>query len=159
VSSGSPSLQIEASGTTNALVNQTITVNSGSDSTALATNSSSSVSAVVLTDNNAAPASGQIEIRVVNASPTLGTADIYILAPGTSISSVIPTVSGLAFGSATAYQPLTAGSYEVFFAPAGQKFVSIDSGSQSFTTGQIRTIVGLDGQNGGFTSAVIADLN
>jgi hypothetical protein len=47
----------------------------------------------------------------------------------------------------------------VFFAPAGQKFVSIDSGSQSFTSGQIRTIVGLDGQNGGFTSAVIADLN
>jgi Domain of unknown function (DUF4397) len=159
VSSGSPNLQIEASGTTNALVNQTITVNSGSDNTVLATNSSSSVSAVVLTDNNAAPASGQIEIRVVNASATLGTADIYILAPGTSISGVNPTVSSLAFGSATGYQPLTAGSYEVFFAPAGQKFVSIDSGSQSFTTGQIRTIVGLDGQNGGFTSAVIADLN
>jgi Domain of unknown function (DUF4397) len=159
VSSGSPNLQIEPSGTSNALVNQTITLSSGSDNTILATNSSSSVSAVVLTDNNAAPASGQIEIRVINASSTLGTADIYIVAPGTSISSVTPTVSSLSFGAATAYQPLTAGSYEVFFAPAGQKFVSIDSGSQSFTSGQIRTIVGLDGQNGGFTSAVIADLN
>lgn len=159
VSSGSPNLQIEASGTTNPLVNQTITVNSGSDNTVLATNSSSSVNAVILTDNNAAPASGQIEIRVVNASSTLGTADVYIVAPGTSIGGVNPTVSGLAFGTATAYQTLTAGSYEVFFAPAGQKFVSIDSGSQSFTSGQIRTIVGLDGQNGGFTSAVIADLN
>ena len=107
----------------------------------------------------ATPASGQIEIRVANASGSLGTADVYVVAPGTSIASVSPTVSGVGFGSATAYQALTAGSYEVFFAPSGQKTVSIDSGSLALTAGQIRTVVGLDGQTGGFTSAVIADLN
>ena len=159
VSSGSSNLQIEASGTSTALVNQTINLNSNTDYTILAGNSSSSLTANVLTDNNAAPASGQSEIRVINASATLGAADVYIVTPGTSISSVTPNVSGLAFGSATGYQPLTAGSYEVFFAQAGQKFVSIDSGALSFTAGQIRTIAGLDGQSGGFTTAVIADLN
>jgi Domain of unknown function (DUF4397) len=159
VNSGSPNLQIEATGTTTALVNQTITVASKTDYTVLAMNSSSGTLATVLTDNNAVPASGQIEIRVINASPSLGTADVYVVAPGTSIASVTPTAAGVAVGSATGYQSLAAGSYEVFFAPTGQKTVSIDSGSLTFTAGQIRTVVGLDGQTGGFTSAVLSDLN
>lgn len=159
VSSGSPNLQIEATGTTTALVNQSITLASKTDYTVLAMNSSSGVTAIVLTDNNATPASGQIEIRVINASPSLGASDVYVVAPGTSIASVTPTVAGVAVGSATAYQSVAAGSYEVFFAPAGQKFVSIDSGPLTFTAGQIRTVVGLDGQTGGFSSAVLADLN
>ena len=159
VSSGGPNLQIEPSGTTTALVNQTITLNANTDSTVLATNSSSSVVASVLTDNNTTPASGQVEIRVINASEGLGPADVYVVTPGTSITSVTPTVAGLAVGTATAYQNLAAASYEVFFAPAGQKFISIDSGAISLTAGQIRTVVGLDGQTGGFTSAIIPDLN
>ena len=35
----------------------------------------------------------------------------------------------------------------------------IDSNPLSFSAGQIRSIVGLDGQNGGFTTAVLSDLN
>lgn len=159
VSPGSPNLQIEPTGTTNALVNQSISLASKTDYTVMASSSSSSVVATIFTDNNATPASGDIEIRVINASPTLGTADIYIVTPGTSIGSVSPTVAGVGFGAATAYQTLTAGSYEVFFAPAGLKTFTIDSGPLSFTADQIRTIVGLDGQTGGFTSSVIADLN
>ena len=159
VSSGGPNLQIDPTGTTTALVNQTITVNAGAQYTVLATNSSSSVVASVLTDNNTTPASGQVEIRVINASAGLGPADVYVETPGTSISSVSPTVAGLAVGAATSYQALAAASYEVFFAPAGQKFVSIDSGSLTLSAGQIRTVVGLDGQSGGFTSAIISDLN
>jgi len=98
-------------------------------------------------------------MRVINAAPSLGTADVYIVAPGTPITSVSPTVAGLPFGSASAYQTLAAGSYEVFFTAAGQKFAAIDSGSLSFNAGQVRTIVGMNGQSGGFTAAVIADVN
>jgi hypothetical protein len=155
VSSGSPNLQIENTGTTNILVNQTISLASKSDNTILVTGSG----AVVLSDDNSAPSTGNIKIRVINASPTLGTADVYIVPSGTGITPGSPTFAGLAYQAASGYQSLTAGSYEVIFTQQGQAFAVIDSNPLSFTAGQIRSIVGLDGQNGGFTTAVLSDLN
>lgn len=155
VSSGSPTLQIEDTGTNNVLVNQSISLSSGSDSTVLATGSG----VVVLTDNNSAPSSGNIKIRVINASPTLGTADVYIIASGTVITPGSPTFPSLAYQAASGYDSLAAGSYEVIFTQPGQPVAVINSNPLSFSAGQIRSIVGLDGQNGGFTTAVLSDLN
>jgi hypothetical protein len=155
VSSGSPNLQIENTGTTNVLVNQSISISSKSDNTILATGSGT----VVLTDNNTSPSSGNIKIRVINASATLGAADVYIVPSGTGITPGSPTFASLAYQSASGYQSLAAGSYEVIFTQPGQAFAVIDSNPLSFSAGQIRSIVGLDGQNGGFTTAVLSDLN
>lgn len=154
-SSGSNTLQIEDSGTNNVLVNQPINLSSGSDSTVLATGSGT----VVLTDNNTAPSSGNIEIRVINASQTLGTADVYIVPSGTAITPGSPTFASLAYQAASGYKSLAAGSYQVIFTQAGQAFQVINSNPLSFSAGQIRTVVGLDGQGGGFTTAVLSDLN
>ena len=153
VSSGSPNLEIEDTGTTNVLVNQTINLSSKSTSTILDTSSGIAVFA----DNNTAPTSGNIEIRVINASPTLGNADVYIVPSGTGISGS-PTFASLGYGSASGYQSLAAGSYQVIFTFAGNPSPVISSNPQTFSAGQIRSIVGLDGQ-GGFTTAVLADLN
>lgn len=155
VSSGSRHLQVEATGTSNIFTDQNITLSSSSDSSVLATNSGS----VVLTDNNATPSSGNISIRVINASSSLGTADIYVVSAGTNISSVSPTFSGVTFPSATAYTTLAAGSYQVIFTLPGQKVGVITSSSLSFSSGQVRTMVGLNGQTGGFTVGVLSDLN
>jgi hypothetical protein len=154
VNSGSRNLIVEATGTTSPLINQTISIPSG-DSTVLATGSG----AVVFTDNNTAPPSGNIKIRVINASPTLGTADVYIVASGTSIAGLSPTFSNLAHQAASGYQTLAAGSYQVVFTPPGQQFAEITTSAQSFASGQIRSVVALDAQNGGFTTAVLSDLN
>jgi len=51
------------------------------------------------------------------------------------------------------------GKKEVIFTQAGTKVGTIDSNSLSFSAGQIRSVVGLDGQNGGYTTAVLSDLN
>jgi hypothetical protein len=155
VSSGSPNLKIQGTGTNNVLVNQTINISSGSDNTILSTGSGT----VVLSDNNTAPASGNIKIRVINASPTLGTADVYIVPSGTPITPGSPTFASLAYQSASGYQSLAAGSYEIIFTFAGGPSAVIDSNPLSFSAGQIRTVVGLDGLNGGFTTAVLSDLN
>lgn len=153
VSSGSQSLQISASGST--LINQTVTINSGHN-TILATTSG----ATVFTDNKTAPSSGNIQIRAINASSLLGSADVYIVAPGTDLSTVNPTFSSLAYQAASGYQTLSAGSYEVEFTTPGSKQVQIDTGGQSFSSGQIRTVVALDGTNGTtFTFSVLSDLN
>jgi Domain of unknown function (DUF4397) len=162
VSSGSRHLQIEPTGSSTPFIDQTLSLSSGNNYTVVAVNFSSSHQALVLSDQNSAPASGDIAIRVVNASPGLGAAaDIYIVAPGTDLNTVTATISDLAFGGVSTYQTLAAGSYEVLFTtPAnGGKFIEIDSGTLSLTAGQVRTVVGLNVQAGGFTDTILADLN
>lgn len=155
VASGSRHLQIETSGTTNVLFDQTTSLSSGTSNTVLVTNSGASV----LTDNTSTPASGNISIRAINASGILGTADVYIVTAGTDINTVNPTAANVIFSSGTAYQTLAAGSYQVIFTLPGQKNAVISSSPSSFSSGQVRSVVGLDGQNGGFTTAVLSDLN
>lgn len=158
VGSGSHNLQIEPSGITTPIINSTITLSSGNN-TIIAANFTASVTTITLADNKTAPATGDIQLRVVNAAPSLGPGDVYIVAPGTNLTTVSPTIPSLALQSASTYQQIAAGSYEVFFTLPGQKFAYIDSGALTLTAGQNRTLVGLNSQTGGFTTAVLADLN
>jgi len=159
VSSGSPSLKVEQSSTSNSVIDETISLTSKSTYTILIANYSTSVSVVTLTDNNSSPSSGQFNLRLVQASPSLGAADVYVVSPGTSLSSTSASVTDLSFESASTYLPLSAGTYEIYFTPTGQKTASIDSGAISFSSGEVRTVVGLNGSNGGFTTTVLDDLN
>src|SRR5215831_4753543 len=109
VSSGSRHLQIEPTGST-PFVDQTISVASGSSNTILAMASG----ATVLTDDNSAPASGDVKIRVINASSNLGPTDVYITTAGTGLSAT-PTSSSLAVSGASTYDSVAAGSYQVYF--------------------------------------------
>jgi hypothetical protein len=155
VSSGSRHLQVEASGTSNAISDQTISLSSASDNSVLFTNSG----AMILSDNNSAPSSGNVSLRVINAASSLGTADVYVVATGTNLATVSPTFSSLTFPSASAYTTVAAGSYQIIFTLPGQKFGRITSSSLVFSSGQVRTIIGLNGQTGGFTVGVLSDLN
>ena len=143
VQSGSHQVAIEPSGSSTALLQQSITfcVWFGHDRHFLQLFSKQRD--MVLTDDNSAPASGDFKIRIVNASPNLGPADVYIVTPGTDLNTVSPTLSNLAFGSAASYQSLAAGSYEVVLTAVGQKLKVIDTGSISLSSGQVRTLVGL----------------
>jgi hypothetical protein len=158
VSAGSRNLQIEPSGTTTPIINSTITVNSG-NTTLIAANFTASIATITLSDSTTAPTTGDVQLRIVNAAPGLGTGDVYIVAPGTDLTTVSPTIASLAFQSASSYQQIAAGSYEVFFTLPNQKFAYIDSGPLTLAAGQNRTIVGLNSQSGGFTTATLADLN
>ena len=159
VTPGSRHLQVELPGSPTVLIDQTPSFTASTDTTYVAASYSASIAGLSFTDDNSAPASGNLKLRIINLSPGLGTADVYIVAPGTDITTVSPTISSLAFEAASSYQSLPAGSYEVFFTLPGQKFAYIDSGSLSFSAGQIRTLTGLNIASGGFTSAVLADAN
>jgi hypothetical protein len=158
IQSGSHQIGVEPAGASTALLQQTISFGSGTDTTVISVNFSSNIANLVLTDNSTAPSSGDFKIRIVNASPGLGPADVYIVAPATDLNTVSPTLSNLAFGSASGYQSVTAGSYEVVLTPVGQKFAAVDTGSLSFASGQVRTFVGLNGPSG-FTYTNLADVN
>jgi Domain of unknown function (DUF4397) len=164
VSSGSRHVQVEPTGSANdILIDQNVSVGSGSNTTILAVNSvanSGSASSLVLSDQDSTPANSNIAIRAVNASPTLAAgADIYIVSSTTNIAAVNPTAANVAYPYATSYQTVGPGSYVVVFTQPGSKVPVIETTTLTFVAGQVRTVIGLDGQNGGTTTAVLADLN
>jgi hypothetical protein len=151
VASGSRHLQIETTGST-PFVDETVKVSG--NVTVLDTTSG----ATVLTDNNSAPASGDASIRIVNASFNIGTVDVYIVTSGTAIGTT-PTFSSLGVGSASTYDAVAAASYQIFFTQPGTQNVLLSTNTLSFASGQVRTVVALDGQTGGVTTSVLADVN
>lgn len=163
VNSGSRHVQVEPTGSANdILIDQSVSVASGSNTTVLAVSSAATpgaADALVLTDQTSTPATNDIAIRAVNASPTLGPADIYIVTSTTAIATVSPTAANVAFPSATTYQTVAAGTYVVIFTQHGSKTPVISTSPLGLVAGQVRTVLGLDGQNGGFTTGILADLN
>lgn len=155
VNPGSRHLQVEAAGGSTIIADQTVTPTSGSYSTVLVAQSGTTM----LTDNHSTPASGDISIRVINACLTLGSADIYIVAPGTDISAVSPTFSNVAYPTASSYTQIAAGSYDVIFVVPGSKSEVFSTTDLSLSSGQVRTVVGLNGLGGGYTTSVLSDLN
>lgn len=158
IGTGSQHVQIEPAGSNSPILDQNLTFNANTQSTMMLF-SAPGIAVVLFNDNNAAPTSGNFNLRIINAAPAIGSADVYVVAPGTDLTTVSPTVSNLAVKGASSYITLTPGNYEVYFTAPGQKFAFIDSGPQTWNAGQVRTVVGLNGQFGGYTSAVLADLN
>ena len=153
VSSGSRHLQIQPTGVSSPFVDQNISLSSGSYDTILDTSNGASV----FTDNHATPASGDVSIRVINASSTLGASDVYIVTAGNGLGS--PTYSSLGVSSASEYTSIAAGSYQVYFTTPGTTSVLLTTGTLSLSSGQVRTVVAINGQAGGVTTSVLADLN
>ena len=163
VSSGSRHVQVEPTGSANdILIDQNISLASGSNTTIVAVSSTTAASgagALVLNDQTSTPATNDIAIRAVNASPSLPIADVYIVTSTTDITTVSPTAANVAFPSATTYQTVAAGTYVVVFTQHSSKTPVISTSPLSLVAGQVRTVLGLDGQNGGFTTGILADLN
>ena len=165
VHSGNRQFAIEAVGTTTNLVPNNATLNLGKDTetTFILAGFSSGLQDIVLTDNNTTPASNTINLRIVNAAPGLAAVDVYIVPPGTSLSSVQPNITNLAFAQASDYKNLNVGSsanYQVYFTQVGTSFTYLDTGPIGFASGQNRTIVGLNSNSGGsYTFVTLKDLN
>lgn len=158
---GPYTVHVEPAGTTTTLINQGVVLQPGTSYTFIAAEAgfaSPALTSILLTDDNSAPTSGQMKLRVVNASPDIGNLDVYVVSPGKSIQNINPTFTNLAFQSASSYQDLVPGSYELFFTAPNQKKILIDSGVLAFSAGQVRTVVALD-STGGYTSSTLDDVN
>jgi len=161
--SGSPTLEVQGpsiiTGNTITLFNSAVTLDQSTTYTAVADNYPQDFGVTLYVDNNSVPTSGNFNLRIINSAPGLGTVDVYVVVPGTDLNSTSPKVEGLAFQGASAYLPMSAGTYEVYFTLAGQKKAYIDSGPLVFSATQVRTIVALNGATSGYTDAVLSDLN
>ena len=162
VTAGNRKVEVRATGTTTDLINSNVSVGSGKEYTVLASGFAANIAAIVLTDDNSAPTNGNFKLRIVYASPSgPASVDVYLVAPGTDITNVTPTVSSLAYGQASGYQTAAAASTEVIITAAGNKASIVDQ-TYDLTAGQIRTLVVLDNAGGGSVNPIpleLADLN
>jgi hypothetical protein len=159
VSSGSRHLQIEPSGSSTVISDESLNFSSGTNSTVILSGLLPTLTTLNLADNRDAPQSGDFQIRLVNVAPAMGAADVYVVAPGTNLLNVSPNVKNLANETASGYLTLAAGTYEIFFTAPNSVSAFIDTGPITFSDGQVRTVVALDAPVGGFTFSTLPDLN
>lgn len=161
VTSGSRNLKVRAAGGTAVVIDQNATLAQGAFYTVLATGRVASIAPVVLTDDQTTPASGNVRVRLVHASPTAGNVDIYVTAPATDIATAAPTLTNVAFRAVSNYLEVPAGTYRVRITPAGTKTVAIDANNVVLTAGQVRTAVAVDAPGGGapLGAILLADKN
>jgi len=173
---GGRHVEMSTAGTTDDLINTTIPFAAGRHYTLCAigfqplpdgASSNFGIAAALLTDDNSAPPAGNIKIRILHAAPLDGidpngvNLDIYIVPPGTDITTVSPSVPNLPYGQASGYQSVPATSNQVIFTVAGSKSAVITQ-TYPLSAGQIRTLIAVNLQNGtglSPTPIVLADAN
>jgi hypothetical protein len=161
VTSGSRTVGIFQTGTTtNPYFSGSVSIGSG-DTTLISDNVFSSINLASFSDDNTAPASGNVKLRFINAAPSVGSVDIYVVTSGTGIGGLSPQLS-LTYPNASGYIPVTAGNYDIVMTQAGaQNVISGLNVTYTFTAGQVRTIVIIDSAQGGapYNQLVLNDLN
>jgi hypothetical protein len=160
VASGNRKVEVAPTGTATDAINRKASFVQSTFYTLIAGDKLASIAPLLFIDNLAAPASGSIKVRFINASPSAPDVDVYV-GPVGSAPTGTPAAANLTFTTATGYLTLPAGTYEIFITPTGTKQVLIDSGPLTLTAGQIRTAVALDAPGGGspFVAIVLPDLN
>lgn len=155
---GSHHIQFEPNGSSAVYVDQNVSLTNGTQTTMVASGTST-ITGTTFTDESTVSTAGDASVRIINAAPNMGAADVYIVPAGTSIANVSATVSNLAFQAATTYQDLAPGSYEIFLTMPGTKSSFTSTGTITLIANQIRTFVTLDALGGGFTQLTLADAN
>jgi uncharacterized protein DUF4397 len=159
ISSGSRKIEFQAVGTTTDSLNVSPSIQGGMNYTFIAEDFFTQIKGFAYVDNQTVPASGDFQVRVINAAASLGARDIYFVANGTDINTVSPTQGNVPLGAATSYLSETFGLYQIFFAQPGFKTGYSSTGGITFTANTNRTIVGYTNQFGAFATLTLADLN
>jgi Domain of unknown function (DUF4397) len=97
-------------------------------------------------DNNAAPTSGNAEIRIINGSANTPTGgfDVYIVTDPNQLGTA--GIQGLTLGQGSSYQSVVAGNWVVIVTPHGNQTAYINQ-NYTLTSGQIQSLVIVDSGN------------
>jgi hypothetical protein len=145
VAAGNTRVQVTLAGqaASTAPIDVTAPLTAGRDYTAIAIGSGSTgatrLQAVLVDDAGAAPAAGQVKLRVVHGAPAVPAVDIFVTAPGAALPST-PTIAALAFGqqapaATAAALSVPAGNYQIRARVAGQTAIAYDSGTVALAAG------------------------
>lgn len=141
------------------IFDQTISVTASANETLLLSGPASRIQSVLLTDGSTTTATttGTGEVRIVNASATMGPADVYIVSAGTGLAGATPVATKLSFDQATSYESAAIGNYEVFMTSPGTTNLLLDTGALALTQSQFQTVVAVDATGGGSNYIALTD--
>jgi len=161
VPAGTRNFKVNAAGTATTVIDANATLAQGQDYTVIASGLVSDIAPIVLTDDNTAPAAGNVRVRAIHGAPSAPAVDIYVTAPGADLATATPVLTNVEFGQVADYLEAPAGTYQVRITPTGTKTVAIDSGALTLTSGQVRTAIAVDAPGGGapFDLLVLEDVN
>jgi len=160
IASGNGSIQGLETGTSTGVFIADISLNASTQYTLLVTGfaTSGKVAIISAVDNNIAPPNGKEKFRVINASPSGGSVDIYIVPVGSNNPLTPPaTIPDVAYRSASPYEDVTYNSnfeqgfnYTMLVTATGTTSPVLFSqtlSAGSASAGAIRTLVLTDQEN------------
>lgn len=141
-------LTVRDSANTAALATNTLVVANQTVYTVILTQHSVGGGLLILRDTVSAPPPNQVGLRIVNASPSAGTVDVYIT--GTDSTLGTPNSTNVAFENASTYVNVpTGGVVRLRVTAAGTKTVLLDVDASQLSPGQVRTVLIKDTVGGG----------
>jgi hypothetical protein len=165
VPAGMHEVRVNVTGTSTTVLQAAPNFQAGRDYTAIAVGfaggRSPALDLMLLSDDNAAPASGSIRLRVVHAAPSAPAVDVYLTTPFEALGNKSAALTNVPFKAASGYSQVPVSLYQARVTPAGTKTVAIDSHRLATWNGMVRTIVAVDSRGGGgpFDFVILPDLN
>ncbi|HUN92947.1 MAG TPA: DUF4397 domain-containing protein [Burkholderiaceae bacterium] len=171
VATGAVSVVFEPTGTTTAASTTTLTASDDYDYTVLglagassttSTSTSAGLSPIVVSQNNAAPPSGEVNVVLVQADPNQGALDVFISGPSSTLPSS-PTVSALTYNGSgstpnSAQLQFAGGDYEIRATAAGDttRKIVFDSGTVTLAAGTSVMLIVVPTSGSAATFALLA---
>lgn len=164
VPAGMHEVRVNVTGTSTTVLQAAPNFQAGRDYTAIAVGfaggRSPALDLMLLSDDNAVPAAGNIRLRVVHAAPSAPAVDVYLTTPFEALGNKSAALSNVPFKAASGYSQVPVSLYQARVTPAGTKTVAIDSHRLATWNGMVRTIVAVDSKGGGapFDFVILPDL-
>jgi hypothetical protein len=102
---------------------------------------------LILPDTVSALPSGQVGLRVINASPSAGAVDVYVTGADSTLGTA--SVSNVIYEGTSGYINAPVGALRLRVTAAGTKNVLLDVDASSLTDGQARSVLLMDSVGGG----------
>ncbi len=122
IGSGSPTLQVNDAATSTALGVISPSLSDGKNYAVVAYELGGSVKLGIMSEIQSEPSSGTAVVRVFNTALDAGALDVYVVAPGTDITTVTTStfpVAATSTPSETSYVSFTPGTYQVVVTASG----------------------------------------
>lgn len=146
---GTYTVQVTATGSTDAVIDADLTLEAGASYTVAATGLLADIGATVLVDDRM-PADGQAKLRVFHASPSAPASVDVAVTDGPLL------VEGLTFPEATGYLTVDAGSYPLEIRAAGESEAALTL-EATLASGENYTAIAMDGGEAGVQVIVAMD--
>jgi Domain of unknown function (DUF4397) len=133
VNSGTRNIKVNVAGTSTSVINADLTFENTKSYSIFAVDSVASISALVITDDLSAPASGKAHIRFIHLSPNAPSVDV-------ALDGGAVVFGDYEFKEYSAFTPLDAGSYDLEVRVAGTSTVALDLPAITLQSGKIYTV-------------------